>query len=422
MSILELGKPIQTIGLGSVQAPPVCISGYKKTIQGIFNRLQLLLKDSEAFHRCRSEVFIFLNIIHTDSAVSSSSLPKNDKWLSLAEKIENSSPFKHHPASQARLIPLAKDYIIDFQNLEKSLLEVYCKEVDFTTTLQSFSKVHEAFASMYNKEIQSVWKHESQVVRVTDKSDIDFFVIAFLNSIQRSSYEKLNELNEKIASRDTEFVFSFPRFALEYALQMDGNDLPQIFLPCKQQIEVLNENYKKLSLEERDAIRQTISGNMCAISTNAKQVYDEISTISSVCQAQQAKLYSALLSNIYSDIEKSINLAKQINLMTRELAGDHLLNYYNTYMFILYCGISCTENSENDFDFFKQRCICELHKRYEQFTTEEKIKIRDIIFKFESAESVSKLDRFIKDLKFYSNELAFSKEASLLVSIFQLFK
>ena len=387
-------------------------------MQGVFDQLRLASNDSMDFHRYRNEVFVYLSAIHSATGHSSPQIPKNDEWLSLGEKILRNKLFEHHPGSQNRLIPLAKEYVNSFQGLDGTVqVNTFDSCADFKSCLQIFAKIHDTFARAYDKEIQFVYKSEPQVVRVTHQSDINFFVVAYLHSLSGRSLVQLEELKEKIADQDTEFVYLFPRIALEYMLQLESKKNPKIFDPCTSKIEALSESYAALSFDEQKSVRCALRGDELQLSADAKNVYVEIMTVASLCQTenQQASLYAALMSHIYADIEKCLGMAVQVKKASFELP----LNYNNMYEILLFSRLSF-ENALSDFDFFAQCRIVELRKRYMQLNVQEQETIRNVLFVNINGDLGAKSSHFFRDLKYYSNQLAFHKDSALLACAFRL--
>jgi hypothetical protein len=382
---------------------------FKKDVANAFVTLKTSANDPEKFHLCRSELFGYLKSIHSlKSENLSSPLYKTDEWLTLAEKIQSGNLFQQHTGSLNRLTPFASQLIGSFRSLEQA-----APTEGFKNCLDIFAKCHQDFAEAYTKEIQEVYKNEAPVVRETHKDDIQLFITAILNLLNTFPQDQLGSFKEKIVNRDPEFVFLFPCITLDFMLQVKSENIPEIFQGHSEVIKGLVKTYEKLPFEEQESIRLAFMDSETTLSPQARAIYNAIRSIASRCQ-EQARLHTAILSNVYADLEMCLNMMTVVQTVVRE--PDNRL-HSNRYKIILLSAI-LTESTPECFAFFKQ--IGDLRRQYLSLGVQEKEEVKQTVMNKKNCQLNGNAKAFWRNLENDSNQLAFSKNSMLPEWAFRL--
>lgn len=395
---------------------PSCAENIFKKCQSIINRMKSSAENSEEFHKNRSELYHYLNRLQQPSPPEAF---KNDRCLTNAEGVEKLLLFTGYPGSQNRLMPLALNYLENFHSLERCFQkEVPYDANSFFQTVKLLALSHTAFTNSYCAEAKEVYKTLPELLKITHSEDIDFFIKSYLNSLGKPTVEELNCSIDIIAESDTELVFLFYILTLECALRTDYS--PLLFRPFEKQFEELKIEYIKLNKEEREEIFNQLVKKERGLSCNAKKVHEMITTSAYQWQRdpKESKLYASLLSIIFPEVAKSLCLARQIKLVLKDCS--HVLPQ-NIYRVIFYAGLHLNEESDDLFDFYKEKEVLIFKREFENFSQEDKNSIRSAVITGKTTGLKPGLkDEFMIDLAYFSNKLESGQKSKLFVQIFNL--
>jgi hypothetical protein len=332
---------------------------YLTRIQEIFNRMTFLDPTTQSFHDERSHIFHYLTLIDRKAPFSNVPNFTDDLVWLRADQIVYGSLFTQFPGSEGRLMPLAETYIQNFKTLKELAQMPSQSNIDTLKTLVSkIISTHTKFLDQYSLEMETACKDQHDVVAYTHRTDIVFFIDAFINSLRLSSIDELNEIGIKLGNCEGEFAFQFAILALEHALKADGYNLPKVFMDHQAEFDLLNHSYQALSSKDKTAVSLALQGKQDSLSPQAKKVVRSIKKKAIRWQRDpaHASLNSALLLNVYKEAVKTTYLIKHIKEVIELLPSDFMMKdriprirFEVASQLLFFAGLLCNED-EASFD------------------------------------------------------------------------
>ena len=393
---------------------------YKAECASLHNDFKRL-RGHESDSDLRSKVFCHLKKISQAKNQDLSGLG-DDRCLINAEKIVKGVIFYNHPGSQGRLVPLANAYIKEFSALQESSTQLNPDVDVFEDGLSQFFALHKQFVKAYCAEVKEVYKHEPNIVKITQPHEIDLFVAPFLEALRGCPIERIEYYLDKIVSCDPAMVFLFSYLVIEKSLLTEGRNLPKVFDSYRSKITEHSKKYCSLTEDEQASIHSFLMGDDIVPTEVAKKEIDLIKewAIESQRESNHTALYSALMSNAFSSAEKGLLLARQMKTVMASLPEETHIKFSNACLFVLFCGITLEEESRARFEFFNQKTISILSDRYFKLSERERESIRNAAAGLERLAARTPESEFLIDLEFYSNKLAFSNDSGYLLKICSL--